>query len=207
MPGARLIIRRRARAPLRPRRGRRGGSRPSGRADARRSGILGCARSARAGRARSPGWTRRQQSGINAQRPAKRPQQAHDLRRGGEQRRHLRIAQQMPQLSAVTDRLRTRQPDEPGEILRQTLRRRLRRVGFRSQRSPRARPDGVECDGTRQNGTGERRRAMCRRGPAQPERQTDARCGALGYRSGARAAARSGPRARSARPRAGIAPR
>ena len=74
-----------------------------------------------------------------------------------------------------------------------------------SQPPSRARPDGVRCDGTRQNGTGERRPAMSRRGPAQPERQTDARCGALGYRSGARGAARSGPRARSAPPRAGIA--
>ena len=114
--------------------GGHGGSRPAGRADARRSRILGCARSARPGRARSPGRTRRQQAGIDAQRPAKRPQQAHDLRRGGEQRHHLRIAQQMRQLSAVTDRLRTRQPDEPGEIPRQTLRRRLRRVGFRLSR-------------------------------------------------------------------------
>ena len=134
MPGARLIIHRRARAPLRPRRGRHGGSRPAGRADTPRSRILGPARSARPARGRSPGRTRRRRARIDAQRPAERPQQAHDLRRGGKQRHHLRIAQQMRQLSAVTDRLRTRQPDEPGEIPRQTLRRRLRRVGFRLSR-------------------------------------------------------------------------
>ena len=73
-------------------------------------------------------WTRRQPSGagIDAQHPAERTQHPPQLRRGGDERDRFRVGEQIFQKAAVSRHLVTvvtGQPQQPGELVRQLMRR------------------------------------------------------------------------------------
>ena len=111
MPGARLVLRRRADPPLGPMRGLPIGLLPAGRTGAARHCLWIAGRR-----------TRRQSggAGIDAEHPAERPQHPPQSRRGGYQRHHLRVGEQIPQEVVIKRHLvtvMTSQPEQPAGIV------------------------------------------------------------------------------------------
>ena len=114
-------------------------------------------------------WGSQRRRRLDRQHVAERAQDAAGLRRRREQRRHLRVGQQVLDLPAIGDRLR-HQPEQPAEPARQPIRLRPARqtVLLAAKAEPGAAPPG--------------RRGAGRRAPWRPAPRTGWRGGAAAPR-------------------------